>query len=55
MAYLCKKEKKICDGCGNCEQKTEACPNCGAVYYEIKYYVGINWIGCDQCITHRYV
>ena len=53
MAYQCTKTNKECDGCGDCGQVSESCPNCGETGFEVKYYIGIEWIGCSECIKRE--
>ncbi|WMI82191.1 hypothetical protein [Anaerotignum sp. MB30-C6] len=50
MSYQCRLRDKDCDGCGDCQQEVEPCPNCNGLDYETKYFRGNEWIGCDQCI-----
>lgn len=54
MAYQCIKANKECDGCGMCQLEQEPCPNCGRTGYEVKYYIGSEWIGCDECVRKEY-
>lgn len=54
VAYQCIKANKECDGCGMCQLEQEPCPNCGRTGYEVKYYIGSEWIGCDECVRKEY-
>lgn len=58
MAYRCiKNQHKECDGCGVCnEYEGYVCPECGEVAEEIYISNTSNEIiGCDNCITTKYV
>ncbi|MFV0314765.1 MAG: hypothetical protein ACK5I7_06630 [Anaerotignum sp.] len=55
MAYLCVRQKKGCDVCGDCYLGIEQCPNCNELGYEIQYFLGNEWIGCDRCVDRKYV
>jgi len=44
-----------CDGCGECQQEIEPCPNCGGLGYEAKYFLGNEWVSCDECMERRYI
>ncbi|KXL52701.1 hypothetical protein CLNEO_17220 [Anaerotignum neopropionicum] len=54
MTYQCKLMDKECDGCGDCHEEAEPCPNCGSQEYEVQYFLKNEWIGCDQCIKRRF-
>lgn len=55
VAYQCRLADKECDGCGDCQQEIEPCPHCGSLGYEAQYFLGNEWVGCDQCMERRYI
>ncbi len=55
VSYQCRFVEKDCDGCGDCQDETELCPNCGSLGYEARYFLGNEWIGCDECMDRRYI
>ncbi|MEA5057092.1 hypothetical protein [Anaerotignum propionicum] len=54
MSYQCRLMDKECDGCGDCQDITAFCPNCGETNYEVMYVINNNWVGCDQCVKRIY-
>ncbi|WP_313523944.1 hypothetical protein [Anaerotignum sp.] len=55
MSYQCRMVDRECDGCGECQQEIEPCPNCGGLGYEAKYFLGNEWVSCDECMERRYI